>query len=90
MNILLKANKIVNERSEDKTRRHGDYVEGAEMMKIMSEHIFKRKTKPSSEMLRMILLKISRIECGQYLEDHFIDLAGYVQIYHNLKLKENE
>ena len=79
MNILDRANKIVNERSEEKEREYGPFessmTRAAEIYNLMS---------PANEQIStqgmyraMIALKLSR-EAYSHKEDNLLDAVAYI------------
>lgn len=92
MNILEKANEIVNERSEEKARQYGPFGQSlektAELFNLISdvqltaEHAFKV----------LIALKLSR-EAWAHKEDNLLDAVAYIGALNNYleeKKKNNE
>lgn len=78
-NILEKANKIVNERSEEKERQYGPFHESMEraasLYNLMSH---KNKQITAADMYRaMIALKLSR-EAFHHKEDNLLDAVAYM------------
>ena len=77
MNILKKANEIVNERSEEKEREYGPFDESMDSMRdifnaitgfsLTTEHMFKA----------MIALKLSR-ERFKHKQDTLLDAVAYI------------
>ena len=82
MNILSEANKIVNERSEEKEREYGPFIDGMESAaKILSgmtgmdlDYVFMYKA--------MIALKLSR-ESYKHKEDNLLDAVAYIGALNN-------
>ena len=77
MNILIKANEIVFERSEEKEREYGPFEEGmgkaAEIASIMCN-----KEITTIDMYNcMIALKLSR-ESYNHKEDNLLDAVAYI------------
>jgi len=82
MNILEEANKIVNERSQEKERQYGPFNQSMDRMRnifnamtglnLTTEHMFDA----------MIALKLSR-ESYSHKEDTLLDLVGYVGAKNN-------
>lgn len=82
MNILEKANEIVNQRSEEKTRQYGSFDESMDKMRdifnamtglnLTTEHMFKA----------MIALKLSR-EAHSHKEDNLLDCVAYIGALNN-------
>lgn len=84
MNILEQANKIVNERSEEKERQYGPFAESmrraADMFNLMS---------PEGESITvqgmyraLIALKLSR-EHYAHKEDNLLDAVAYIGALNN-------
>lgn len=84
MNILEKANQIVNERSEEKERQYGPFSESMERataiynaMSPSHEHI-----SPHGMYRAMIALKLSR-EAYSHKEDNLLDAVAYMGALNN-------
>jgi len=82
MNILLKANEIVNERSEEKERQYGPFEEGMERAaKIASGFTGKEIT--ATDMYKcLVALKLSR-ESFNHKEDNLLDAVAYLSSLNN-------
>ena len=82
MNILEEANKIVNERSEEKARQYGDFSSGMEK----AAELFNSMTGiniTAIEMFKaMIALKLSR-EAFNHKEDNLLDAVAYMGALNN-------
>lgn len=90
MNILKEADKIVNQRSEEKERQYGPFDEGMEraaaifrnstgLMDFTGEHMY----------IALVALKLSR-HSYNYKEDNFLDAVAYLGALNNKKQKEAE
>lgn len=79
MNILKKANEIVNERSEEKERQYGPFVESMKRATAIYNSISPDTEQISvSGMYRaMIALKLSR-EVYSHKEDNLLDAVAYM------------
>ena len=77
MNILARANEIVNQRSEEKERQYGPFSEGMNRAaKIMSGMTGKEFT--AQDMYSaLIALKLSR-HSYNYREDNLLDACAYL------------
>jgi len=78
MNILEEANRIVNERSEEKDRMYGPFGEG--MMKatqIFNNASKTAKLQPEDMYLALVALKLSR-ESYNHREDNLLDAVAYL------------
>lgn len=84
MNILKKANEIVNERSEEKERTYGPFSEcnrrAAEITSIMSN----KKISVEDVYNFQIALKLAR-NSWSYKEDNILDAVAYLGAYNNYK-----
>lgn len=87
MNILKKANEIVNERSEEKERQYGDFQE---CMKRTSEiaSLMSNKTITVQDAYNVLIaLKLAR-QANAHKEDNLLDAVAYIGALNNLL--ENE
>lgn len=85
MNILEKADEIVNKRSEEKERQYGPFNESMERMRdifnsmtglsLSAEHMFDA----------LIALKLSRMAYS-YKEDSYLDAVAYIAAKNNYVL----
>ena len=78
-NILKKADQIVNERSEEKERQYGPFIESM----VRATTIYNSMS-PDSELISvegmhraMIALKLSR-EAHSHKEDNLLDAVAYI------------
>ena len=89
MNILEKANEIVNLRKEEKERQYGDFIfsmqKTAEMATIMSN-----KTITIEDCYNVLIsLKLVR-QSNAHKEDNLLDAVAYIASLNNYKNKNNE
>lgn len=80
MNILEKANQIVNERSEEKEREYGPFIESMERAARIYNEIKPKEENPISTIgmyYAMISLKFSR-ETHAHKEDNLLDAVAYM------------
>lgn len=79
MNILEEANKIVNERSEEKERQYGPFIESMKRAATIYNGMSPANEQISVEgMYRaMIALKLSR-EAHAHKEDNLLDAVAYM------------
>lgn len=84
MNILAKADDVVNKRSEEKEREYGPFAGSmAKAARIASELCNKEITQ--DDMYKcMMALKLSRMAFSPK-EDSMLDLVAYVAAFNNLK-----
>lgn len=83
MNILEKANEIVNLRSEEKERMYGDFIESMKKTaRIASEFSNKEITVVDAYNV-LIALKFAR-QSNSHKEDNLLDAAAYIGSLNNL------
>tara|TARA_R110000803_G_scaffold61223_1_gene120965 strand:- start:4652 stop:4915 length:264 start_codon:yes stop_codon:yes gene_type:complete len=84
MNILEEANKIVNERSEEKERQYGPFIESMQKTaRIASEMSSKDLTTEDCYNV-LIALKLSR-ESHSHKEDNLLDVVAYLASLNDYK-----
>lgn len=88
MNIFLKANDIVNNRSEEKERQYGDFHKSMERTAIIASELCNKDIKADDVYLIVTALKLSRISIS-YKEDSILDAIAYLGAYNNAKQKQN-
>jgi hypothetical protein len=89
MNILEKANEIVNIRSEEKERMYGPFEEGMERAaKILSE-MTGVELDASFMYKAMIALKLTR-ESYNHKEDNLLDAVAYIGALNNYLINKNK
>lgn len=83
-NILIKADDIVNKRSEEREREYGSFPDSmAKAAKIATELCNKKIT--TDDMYKcMVALKLSRI-AHKAKEDSLLDAVAYLAAYNNHK-----
>lgn len=77
MNILKKANEIVNLRSEEKEREYGPFEEGMERAAKILSGMTNMSLDASFMYKAMIALKLSR-ESYNHKEDNLLDAVAYI------------
>jgi len=78
MNILEEANKIVNQRSEEKERLYGPFSEGMKKAaEIFNNSSRTTKMTPEDMYLALVALKLSR-ESYNHKEDNLLDAVAYL------------
>ena len=84
MNILEKANEIVNLRSEEKERQYGSFSEGmvnaANLFNCLTNN--KYNIKPEDMYMSMVALKLSR-QAFNHKEDNLLDCVAYLAALNN-------
>ena len=76
MNILKKANEIVNERSEEKERQYGDFFESMEKAAKIASSLTGKEILVEDVYKVMIAVKLSR-ESFAHKEDNLLDIVAY-------------
>lgn len=84
MNILEKANEIVNLRSEEKEREYGPFQEGMEKAANIASIMSSKKITTTDMYNCMIALKLSR-ESYNHKEDNLLDAVAYIGSLNNYK-----
>ena len=87
MNILEKANQIINERSEEKERQYGPMGEGFERAAMIMSGMTGKNMTAEDMFAAMLALKFSR-HSYNYKEDNFLDAAAYLGAWNNY-IQEN-
>jgi hypothetical protein len=84
MNILEKANEIVNIRSEEKERQYGSFSNGMENASKIFNAITNNKynLSPEDMYLTMVALKLSR-QAYNHKEDNLLDCVAYLGAMNN-------
>ena len=82
--ILEKAHEIVNNRSEDKERRYGNFEECMTRVSKLASIISDKEITVDDTFVIMMALKLSR-ESHYHKEDNLIDLLGYIQGWHDYR-----
>ena len=77
MNILKRADKIVNARDEERLRQYGDFVEGMKTTSILASIMLNKPITPRDAYMVMIALKFSR-EAHAHKEDNLLDACAYL------------
>lgn len=87
MNILKKANEIVNERSEEKERMYGPFSEGMERAAKIASGCTGKHFTAKDMYMALIALKLSR-ESYSHKEDNLLDAAAYIGALNNYEKGE--
>lgn len=82
MNILEEANKIVNERSEEKERMYGPFEEGMERAALIATGMSKKQFTADDIYICLIALKFSR-QAYNHKEDNLLDACAYIGSLNN-------
>jgi hypothetical protein len=86
MNILEKANEIVNLRSEEKERMYGPFSQGMDRAALILSGMLGYEVSGDVMYKAMIALKLSR-ESYYHKEDNLLDAVAYIGALNNY---ENE
>jgi len=90
MNILKKADEIVNQRSEEKERQYGPFGKSMEEACALFNAMTHLDLKPEHMFKALIALKLSR-EGHAHKEDNLLDAAAYIGALNNyLESKEKD
>jgi hypothetical protein len=82
MNILQKANEIINERSEEKEREYGPMDEGLEKAADIASILSSKKITVDDMFICLIALKLSRQSFSKK-EDNLLDAVAYMGGWQN-------
>lgn len=82
MNILEKANQIVNDRSEEKERMYGNFDKGMEIAASILSSMTGEPLDAIFMYKAMIALKLSR-ESFNHREDNLLDTVAYIGALNN-------
>ena len=90
MNILKKANEIVNERSEDKERQYGPFSEGMRRAAMIASGMTGKDFCAEDMYAALVALKLSR-HSYNYKQDNLLDACAYIGALDNYEQeKTNE
>ncbi len=84
MNILKKANQIINERSEEKERMYGPFNKSMEKAASVASELCNKTITTEDFYKCMIALKISRMAYN-LKEDTLLDAVAYIGALNNYK-----
>jgi hypothetical protein len=77
MNILEKANEIINKRSEEKERKYGPFGEGMERAAKIASGMSGKNFNAEDIYTALVALKLSR-HSYNYREDNLLDAVAYL------------
>lgn len=90
MNILEKANDIVNKRSEEKERQYGPFSEGMRRAAMIANGMTGKNFAAEDMYAALVALKLSR-HSYNYKEDNLLDACAYIGALDNFeKERQNE
>ena len=81
-NILEQANKIINERSEEKERQYGPMGEGFERAAMIASGMSGKEWCAHDMFIAMVALKFSR-QSYNFKEDNLLDAVAYIGAWQN-------
>jgi len=84
MNILEKANQIVNERAEEKEREYGPFEESMAKAARFATELTNESVSTEDMYLYMVALKMSRLAYNTK-EDTLLDAVAYLGALNNYK-----
>lgn len=87
MNILEKANEIVNTRSEEKQRQYGPFSEGMKRAAMIASGATGKDFTAKDMYMAMVALKLSR-ESYVHKEDNLLDAVAYIGALNNYENEE--
>ena len=87
MNILKEANKIINNRSEEKERQYGPFEEGMERAAQIASSSTGKDFTAKDMYICLVALKLSR-HSYNYKEDNLLDAVAYLGGLNNYIQKE--
>jgi sensor histidine kinase regulating citrate/malate metabolism len=88
MNILEKANEIINDRSEEKEREYGPMSESMALAGLLASVLTGKPMTAQDMCLCMVALKLSR-EAHCHKEDNLLDAVAYLGALNNLYEKKS-
>ena len=89
INILKEANKIINERAEEKEREYGPFSESMNKAAIIASELCNKNITTEDFYKCMIALKISRMAYNTK-QDTMLDCVGYIAALDNFKNLNDE
>lgn len=75
--ILERANEIVFERAEEKSRQYGEFIEGMEQTARIASEMSRKNISTFDVYNVLIALKLSRASWN-YKEDNYLDALAYM------------
>jgi len=86
MNILLEANKLINEQTGEKERQYGPMSESMAKAAVVATELTNKNITAEDMYKCLIALKVSRL-AYQTKQDTLLDICGYVAGLDNFKNK---
>ena len=88
MNILEKANEIINKRAEEKERMYGPFEEGMERAAMIASGCTGKTITAQDMYICMVALKLSR-QSYNHKEDNLLDAVAYLGSLNNYNNNKN-
>ena len=89
MNILKKANEIINQRQEEKERMYGPFEEGMERAAMIASGATGKDITARDMYMCLVALKLSR-QSYNHKEDNLLDAVAYLGSLNNYNNKKDE
>lgn len=89
MNILKKADEIVNDESEDKIRQYGKFDVCMERASVIASVMTTKHITPEDMYLILAALKFAR-EANAHKEDNLLDAVAYIGGLNNYIINKNK
>lgn len=87
MTLLQRADKILNDRSEEKERQYGPFSEGMKRAAKLASVMTSKDISSNDMYLCMVALKLSR-ESYNHKEDNILDAIVYLAAYNKDQCEE--
>ena len=81
-NILERANEIVNQRSEEKEREYGPFIEGMKRAAKIASGMSGKEMTAHDMYISLVALKLSR-QSYNFKEDNLLDAVAYLGAWQN-------
>ena len=88
INILERANDIVNNRSEEKEREYGPFSEGMQRAAKIASGMSGKNVTAHDMYISLVALKLSR-QSYNFKDDNLLDSVAYLGAWHNFVKEEN-
>lgn len=88
INILERANDIVNNRSEEKEREYGPFSEGMQRAAKIASGMSGKNVTAHDMYISLVALKLSR-QSYNFKDDNLLDSVAYLGAWHNFIKEEN-
>jgi hypothetical protein len=89
MNILKKADEIINHRKEEKERMYGPFEEGMERAAMIASGATGKDITAKDMYMCLVALKLSR-QSYNHKEDNLLDAVAYLGSLNNYNDNENK